>query len=213
MHIDHLSYAAAPEGLARTSRRLGAQLGEGFCDGGVHPRFGTRATVLPLADQRYLEIVTVLDHPASDKMPFGQVVRARSLGGGGWLGWVVAVEDIAVVEDRLGRQAIQGSRHRPDGVDLRWKQLCVMGSQEDVQLPYVVQWQVEPDQHPSARASGQVRLQALEIAGDPSRLGEWLSEPAVSEREGLSIQWVAPNAAPGLVAAHFVTPGGEVRLV
>ena len=32
-------------------------------------------------------VVEVLDHPASDKAPFGQAVRARSADGGGWLGW------------------------------------------------------------------------------------------------------------------------------
>ncbi len=72
-------------------------MGEPFQDGGVHPRFGTRNRILPLRDDTYLEVVEVLDHPASDKAPFGQAVRARSLLGGGWLGWVVAVDDIAPV--------------------------------------------------------------------------------------------------------------------
>ena len=70
----------------------------------MHPRFGTRNMILPLADRTYLEVVEVLDHPASDKAPFGQAVRARSALGGGWLGWVVAVDDITVVEERLGRE-------------------------------------------------------------------------------------------------------------
>ena len=98
-----------------------------FVDGGVHPRFGTRNMVLPLADHTYLEVVEVLDHPASDKAPFGQAVRARSALGGGWLGWVVAVDDIATVEHRLGREAVAGNRHRPDGTELLWKQIGVNG--------------------------------------------------------------------------------------
>ena len=77
MRLDHLSYAAGPDGLESTARRIGALLGREFLDGGVHPRFGTRNMVLPLADRTYLEIVEVLDHPASDKAPFGQAVRAR----------------------------------------------------------------------------------------------------------------------------------------
>jgi len=213
MHLDHLAYAAAPQGLDETTARLGGQLGEEFVDGGVHPRFGTRNMVLPLADQRYLEVVTVLDHPAADKMPFGKEVRARSLTGGGWLGWVVAVDDIATVEDQLGRAAVQGNRHRPDGVDLRWKQLSVLGSPETQQFPCVVQWEVEPGQHPSASASGQLRLEAVEIAGDPAQLTEWLGEPAVAALEQVSVQWVATKAAPALVAAHFSTPHGHVRLI
>ena len=88
MRLDHLSYAAGPDGLAGTAQRIGGLLGKSFADGGMHPRFGTRNMILPLADHTYLEVVEVLDHPASDKAPFGQAVRARSALGGGWLGWV-----------------------------------------------------------------------------------------------------------------------------
>src|SRR4051794_38240483 len=106
MRLDHLSFAAGPDGLASTARRIGGLLGKEFDDGGIHPRFGTRNMTLPLADQTYLEIVEVLDHPASDKAPFGQAVRARSANGGGWLGWVVNVDDITSAESRLGRPAV-----------------------------------------------------------------------------------------------------------
>ena len=95
MRLDHVSYAAGPDGLKGTAARIGSLLGEEFRDGGIHPRFGTRNMVLPLTAGTYLEVVAVLDHPASDKAPFGQAVRARSELGGGWLGWVVAVDDIA----------------------------------------------------------------------------------------------------------------------
>ena len=121
-----------------------------FIDGGVHPRFGTRNMILPLADRTYLEIVEVLDHPASDKAPFGQAVRARSALGGGWLGWVVAVDDITVVEERLGREAAKGNRHRPDGEELLWKQIGVNGLIADPQLPFFVQWESPAEMHPSA---------------------------------------------------------------
>ena len=99
MRLDHLSFAAGPDGLVSTAQRIGGLLGRDFTDGGVHPRFGTRNMILPLAGHTYLEIVEVLDHPASDKAPFGQAVRARSAAGGGWLGWVVAVDDISVGRD------------------------------------------------------------------------------------------------------------------
>ena len=106
MRLDHLSFAAGPDGLAGTAQRIGELLGTSFVDGGVHPRFGTRNMILPLSGDTYLEIVEVLDHPASDKAPFGQAVRARSALGGGWLGWVVAVDDISLLEQRLGREAV-----------------------------------------------------------------------------------------------------------
>lgn len=212
MRLDHLSYAAGPDGLDATAEQLGAVLGASFIDGGIHPRFGTRNRLLPLAGGTYLEVVSVLDHPASDKVPFGQLVRERSAAGGGWLGWVVAVDDIAPVERRLGRPSVQGNRHRPDGFDLRWRQIGVKGLQADPQLPFVVQWQVDSAHHPSAGADGSVALTALEIAGDAGRVADWLGEPAVAALADLKVRWVAPHGTPGLQAATFATPHGEVRI-
>src|SRR6186713_2714336 len=122
MRVDHVVYAAERDGLKATAQRLAAQIGVTPVDGGIHPRFGTRNIILPLAHQRYVEVVTVLDHPASDKAPFGQAVRARSEAGGGWLAWVVSVPDMSEVEKRLGRESVVGSRHRPDGVLFSWRQ-------------------------------------------------------------------------------------------
>jgi hypothetical protein len=85
-------------------------------------------------------VVAALDHPASDKEPFGQAVKARAALGGGWLGWVVAVDDLGPVEARLGRAGVDGHRHRPDGLELRWRQIGVNDLLADPQLPFFVQW-------------------------------------------------------------------------
>jgi Glyoxalase-like domain len=212
MRLDHLSYAAGPDGLAGTAQRLGQLLGEEFRDGGIHPRFGTRNMVLPLSDGTYLEVVSVLDHPASDKAPFGQAVRARSELGGGWLGWVVSVPDISEIEQRLGRDAVNGNRHRPDGVELRWRQIGVKGLQSDPQLPFFVQWSSPADLHPSVGASGTIHLDTLEIAGDPHRVNEWLGDPAKAPLDDVEVEWVAPHGTPGVVAAQFSTANGLVRI-
>lgn len=211
MRLDHVSYAAGPDGLEATADRIGDLLGATFVDGGVHPRFGTRNMVLPLAGRTYVEVVEVLDHPASDKAPFGQAVRARSVLGGGWLGWVVAVDDIAPVEQRLGRSAVAGNRHRPDGVELRWTQIGVNGLIGDPQLPFFVSWET-PDLHPGAASDGRFSLDCLEIAGDPLRVSEWLGEPVESPLEDVKVDWVAPHGTPGLLAAQVQTPSGLVRI-
>jgi len=212
MRLDHIVFAAGPGGLAGTAARLSELLGEDFQDGGVHPRFGTRNRILPLTDHTYLELVEVLDHPASDKAPFGQAVRARSELGGGWLGWVVAVDDIAPLEERLGRSAVNGNRHRPDGRELLWKQLGVKGLQADPQLPFFVQWEGDSADHPSNGASNKISLESLEIAGDPARVSEWLGQPVEQPLEDVKVDWVAPNGTPGLVAVTFQTPAGLVRI-
>lgn len=212
MRLDHLSYAAAPDGLASTARRLGALLGEPFVDGGIHPRFGTRNMVLPLIDGTYVEVVEVLDHPASDKAPFGQAVRARSALGGGWLAWVIAVDDIAPVERRLGRESVPGNRFRPDGHEVTWRQIGVKDLQADPQLPFFVQWEGSATDHPSQGASCDVSLHALEIAGDPNRVSEWLGRPVEGPLEDVKVEWVGNHGVPGLVAAQFQTREGIVRI-
>ena len=212
MRLDHISYAAAPEGLADTARRIGDLLGTEFLDGGVHPRFGTRNMILPLADHTYLEIVEVLDHPASDKAPFGQAVRARSALGGGWLGWVVAVDDITEIEHRLGRESSPGNRHRPDGTNLSWKQIGINGLIADPQLPFFIEWESPPELHPSHGADERFSLDRLEIAGDPGRVSEWLGVTVEAPPEEIKVDWVAPHGTPGILAAQVLTPDGLVRL-
>ena len=212
MRLDHISFAAGPDGLASTAQRIGGLLGTDFTDGGIHPRFGTRNMILPLAGGTYLEIVEVLDHPASDKAPFGQAVRARSAAGGGWLGWVVAVDDIAPVEQRLGRESVNGNRRRPDGEELRWKQIGVNGLIADPQLPFFIQWESPAQVHPAAHPNTDFSLEKLEIAGDPLRVSEWLGETVEAPLEDLKVEWVAPNGTPGILAVQFLTPGGVVRI-
>lgn len=212
MRLDHLSYAAGPDGLAATAARIGELLGAEFVDGGIHPRFGTRNMTLAMANNVYLEVVEPLDHPASDKAPFGQAVKARSTLGGGWLGWVVAVKHLDQVEERLGRQAVDGNRRLPDGRELRWKQIGVNGLIADPQLPFFVHWESDFDLHPSAGADDRTALTALEIAGDPLRVSEWLGQPVERPLEDVKVEWVAPSGLPGLMAAQFHTRNGLVRI-
>lgn len=212
MHVDHLVFAAGPEGLKAASARLGEALGTSFKDGGFHPRFGTRNNILPLTDGRYVEVVEVLDHPAAEKALYGQAVRARSQLGGGWMGWVVSVYDITVVEERLGRKAVPGSRHFPDGRLLEWEQIGIKGLMADPQLPYFLRWQSDPSVLPSA-LKGDIRLKAIEIAGSRPRVEEWLGTPVDDIFDGVEVVFTAQNGQPGLDAAVFELPDGrEVRI-
>lgn len=212
MHVDHLVFAAGPAGLKAEVERLGDLLGAQFKDGGFHPRFGTRNHILPLADDRYLEVVEVLEHPAADKALFGQAVRARTEMGGGWLGWVVSVADISPYEQRLGRSAVAGSRHFPDGRLLEWKQVGIKGLMTDPQLPYFLQWESEHSVLPSA-LPGEIDVLTLDIAGSKPRVEEWLGIELGDEFDGISLNFTAPNGQPGMDAVTFQTPNkGLVRI-
>lgn len=210
MHVDHIIFAAGPDGLQASADRLSKVLGAPSRDGGVHPRFGTRNRLIPVADGRYVEIVEVLDHPAADKVPFGQVVRARSEAGGGWLGWALSVDDLEPIEERLGRKAVEGNRTFPDGRQLEWRQIGIKGLQADPQLPFFLKWVSDETVRPSALTSD-LEMIRIEIAGDPNRLSEWIGgDPA--QLLDVDIEWMAPNGQPGLIAAHFDTPSGKVRI-
>lgn len=212
MNIANLSFAAGPEGLAVAIARLEEQLGAEFKDGGFHPRFGTRNHILPLTRCHYLEVVEVLEHPAAEKAPFGQAVRARTEMGGGWLAWVMEVDDIRPLEERLQREAVHGSRQFPDGRRLEWEQVGVKGLLNDPQLPYFIKWISDPDVRPCALGEGSVELVKLEIAGSRSRVSEWLGFELGDSFDGVQFEFTAPNGQPGIDAVTFRTPAGLIRI-
>lgn len=212
MRLDHVSFAAGPEGLDAAARRLGDQLGADPLDGGVHPRFGTRNRIVPLTDGHYLEVVEALDHPAADQMPFGQAVRTRSDDGGGWLGWVVAVDDLTPIEERLGRPRTPAHRILPNGFDLTWEQIGVLGLMNDPQLPYFVRWTSDAQHHPSRSVDTGIGLASLAIAGDPQRVTAWLGEPQDHPLDDVDVQWSAPSGQPGLLSVTFDTARGTVTV-
>ncbi|MFE5974180.1 VOC family protein [Streptomyces sp. NPDC056460] len=211
MRLDHVSYAVARDSFVSTVQRIGSALGAGFVDGGVHPRFGTRNFLLPLSGGTYVEVVTTLDHPAADRAPFGQAVARRAAEGGGWLGWVVSVDDIAPVETRLGRTSTDGHRVRPDGFDLRWKQIGLLELMEDPQLPYFLQWLIPSQERPSAEPRTSTTIRGVSIAGDADSIAEFLGEPADHPLDQIDVTWVEDDE-PGLVSVEFATAHGPVTI-
>jgi hypothetical protein len=147
MRLDHVSYVASHEQISDTVQRIGSLIGTAFVDGGIHPRFGTRNFTAPLLNGQYVEVVCALDHPAAEQTAFGQAVSKKAAEGGGWLTWVFSTEDLAPIEAAIGRPAIEGHRRRPDGTDLKWKQVGVKELLTDPELPFFIQW--EDGHHPS----------------------------------------------------------------
>ena len=214
MRLDHVSYVTSHDQLADTVQRLGSRLGSTFVDGGVHPRFGTRNFTLPLQNGHYIEVVCPLDHPASDSSPFGKAVSRRAAEGGGWLTWVVAVDDVSAIETRLGRPAVDGHRTKPDGTDIRWKQIGVLGTLEDRQLPFFIEW-IE-NHHPSTDGKAVATIVKVEIAGDEATITNYLgSDTAKALGDNVEVVWLSPadnDGENGIVAVHLDTPSGVVRL-
>ncbi|GGE66038.1 VOC family protein [Nesterenkonia cremea] len=213
MRLDHVSYAVGPDGLDSTVRRIVDVLGVERVKGGLHPRFGTRNAIIPLAKRQYLEIVEVLDHPSADKAPFGQAVRNRSQVGGGWMGWCVTVDDLSHFEERLGRKAVPGNRKFPDGNELTWQQIGIKGLIADPQVPYLLRWDEGTEHlHPSQAYPPQAELTKLSIAGSPERVTDWLNCPDADPFEDVDVDWIAPSGTPGIMSVTFRSPNGEVTI-
>lgn len=210
MRLDHISYACSPAELGDVVQRIGSELGAAFIDGGRHPQFGTRNFVLPLNGGCYIEVVCALDHPSVEKAPFRQAVCQRAEQGGGWMAWVVGVDDISPIEARLGREAVTAHRVKPDGTKLHWRQIGVLDQMDDPQLPFFVQWEVPVDRHPS-HGAGSTRMERIEFCGDPQAMADWLQAPVENIFDDVEVGWVDGEEL-GITGAWFSTANGSVRI-
>jgi hypothetical protein len=213
MRLDHVSYVTSHDQLADTVQRLGSRLGSTFVDGGVHPRFGTRNFTAPLQNGQYIEVVCPLDHPSTEQTPWGKAVSRKAQSGGGWLTWVFSTEDISQVEEKFGRSAVEGHRTRPDGSDLKWKQIGVTEIADSHELPFFIQWLTKD--HPSQDGKAVASIEKITIA-DKGELSEsWFKEEILAGLAGTSIEWTDPSTNEGengIVAVHLKTPAGVIVL-
>ena len=213
MRLDHISYATSHNQLVDVVQRLGSRIGSAFTDGGIHPRFGTRNFTLPLINGHYLEVVCPLNHPAADASPFGQIVSQRAREGGGWLTWVLSTDDISPIEKRLGREAVEGHRMRPDGTDLRWKQLGVLNTLEDSQLPFFIEWQT--NNHPSIDGKATASISKIEIAGSVETVKNWIGIDLKDATSNIEVKFVnleENDNETGIVAIHIEKINGVIRI-
>jgi hypothetical protein len=187
MRLDHVSYVTSHDQLADTVQRLGSRLGTTFVDGGIHPRFGTRNFTAPLLDGKYIEVVCPLDHPATEQTPWGKAVSKKAQEGGGWLTWVFSTEDISPIEEKFGRKAVDGHRTRPDGTDLKWKQIGVKEIEESRELPFFIEWLTED--HPSKDGKAVAKIEAIVIADNAQLADSWFKDEILRALGEIDIEW------------------------
>jgi hypothetical protein len=182
-------------------------------DGGIHPRFGTRNFTAALKNGQYIEVVCPLDHPATEQTPWGKAVSRKAQEGGGWLTWVFSTEDIAPIEQKFGRKAVDGHRTRPDGTDLKWKQIGVKEIEESRELPFFIQWLTED--HPSKDRNTVSKIEKIVISDKGQLADSWFKTEILGALESVSLEWVDPSTQDdetGIVSVHLSTPGGSVVL-
>ena len=213
MRLDHVSYVASHDQISDVVNRIGSQIGTAFVDGGIHPKFGTRNFTAPLLNGQYIEVVCPLDHPATDANPFGQAVKKKAEAGGGWLTWVFSSNDLGKVEEKFGRKAADGSRTRPDGSELKWKQIGVKDIIGSGELPFFIQWLTE--MHPSKDGNSVAKIAKIIIADDEQLADSWFQDEIKSGLNGVEIEWVKPElneGDKGIVAVELQVSNHKIRL-
>jgi Glyoxalase-like domain len=213
MRLDHVSYVASHEQISDVVNRIGSQIGTAFVDGGIHPKFGTRNFTAPLLNGQYIEVVCPLDHPATDATPFGQAVKKKAEAGGGWLTWVFSSNELSKVEDKFGRKAADGYRTRPDGSELKWKQIGVKEIAGAGELPFFIQWLTE--NHPSKDGNSVAKISKIVIADDEKLADSWFKDEIESGLKDVVIEWVKPeenDGEKGIVAVELTVNNAKIRL-
>ena len=213
MRLDHVSYVTSHDQLADTVQRLGSRLGTTFVDGGIHPRFGTRNFTAPLLDGKYIEVVCPLDHPATEQTPWGKAVSKKAQEGGGWLTWVFSTEDISPIEEKFGRKAVDGHRTRPDGTDLKWKQIGVKEITDSRELPFFIEWLTED--HPSKDGNAVAKIEKIVIADKEQLSDSWFKNEILGALSGVSIEWTdseSNDGENGIVGIEIQSPSGLIRI-
>jgi hypothetical protein len=187
MRLDHVSYVASHDQISDVVNRIGSQIGTAFVDGGIHPKFGTRNFTAPLLNGQYIEIVCPLDHPATDATPFGQAVKKKADAGGGWLTWVISVEDIKLAEKVLERNSVEGVRRKPDGTTLKWKQIGVLDVLNDSKNPFFIEW--ISMNHPSKDGTPRAKISKIVMNGELKDLNPKFNDTFLEVSQEIEIVW------------------------
>ena len=213
MRLDHVSYVTSHDQLADTVQRLGSRLGSTFVDGGIHPRFGTRNFTAALKNGQYIEVVCPLDHPAAEQTPWGKAVSKKANEGGGWFTWVFSIEDITPIETKFGRDAIEGHRTRPNGTDLKWKQIGVKEIVDTREFPFFIQWL--NDDHPSQTGDPTLEIKKIKMASNNHLEDSWFRDEILSSLQDVEIEWVEVESEgyqPGIAAIEFLQFGQIIEI-
>ena len=213
MRLDHISYVTSHDQLADTIQHLSSRIDSTLVDGRIHPHFGTCNFTAPLAGGQYIEVVCPLDHPATEATLWGKAVSQKAQEGGGWLTWVFSTEDISPIEAKFGRDAVDGHRTRPDGSDLKWKQIGVKEITDSREIPFFIQWLTSD--HPSQDGTAVSKIEKIVMADTDLLAESWLKSEILGALDNVTIDCVDPSANDGdngIVAVHLSTPNGSVVL-
>ena len=109
--------------------------------------------------------------------------------------------------------AIEGHRTRPDGSDLKWKQIGVNEITVSRELPFFIQWLAA--YHPSQDGKAVVAIEKITIADTDQLSNFWFKTEILGGLNGTDVEFVDPSAnygEYGIVVVHLTTPAESVIL-
>lgn len=214
---DHVLVAVRD--LADAARRFETTYGLRALPGGRHPGVGTANMIIPLGSA-YLELIAVVDKEEAQRSPTSRRITRAIEEGRSFATWAVRTDDLEAVREHLRAVGMElpalvaGARERPDGTTLRWRTQLLVPPGEASVLPFIIEWQVPPGQHPAqAAVDHPSRAQGIRTV----RLGD--PDPAAASArlrtlfgDDLNVA-VERAAASGVAGVEVNVPGGVLTIV
>ena len=102
---------------------------------------------------------------------------------------------------------------RPNGSDLKWKQIGVKEIADTREFPFFIEWLTED--HPSQDGLPNAEIKKIVIADQNELSNSWFKSEILSSMGGISIEWVDPSlndGQSGIMAIEITTAQGAVLL-
>ncbi len=114
---------------------------------------------------------------------------------------------------KFGRSAIEAHHTRPDGSDLKWKQIRVDEITDSRELQFFIQWLTAD--HPSQDGKAVAAIEKIAIADTDHLADSWFKSEILGGLNGADVEFIDPStnySEYGIVAVHLATPRCVVRL-
>jgi len=205
IQIDHVIYGV--QYLEAGAKLIESRHGLASKVGGRHPGHGTGNRIIPLGPD-YLELMAIIDRTEAFESPLGRWVGEQVQNGDRFLALCLRTDDLDAVARRLDLETLSMSRKTPEGGTLSWRLAGLDRMMSPERLPFFIQWNVPPEQHPGRdEAAHRVRplgISWVEMGGDAKRLTEWIGT------DQLELRYV--SGEPGIRAIGIGTEAGEITL-
>jgi hypothetical protein len=149
--------------------------------------------------------------------PTGErLVQKKAEEGGGWFAWVFSTTDnLARIEARFGRAAVEGHRTRPNGtvfkVEADWREGDLRKSRR---VPILHSVALNETTHHKMEFH-QLEIKKIVISDEDQLADSWFKDDILSSLGNVNIEWVNPSTnedQSGIVAIHLSTMSGVVIL-